>query len=155
MPCPLFALAAMMPATAVPCGSMPVDSGCDAADQDEVDLGGGELLLERGLVGRRDEVAGRAADQHADRPQFVAGAVHRRFQHRIVAHVGRDGAHLGAERAQLDLVIHDRFGHPVKPREWFLVPLPAIDEAVQHIRDGTITDFHYDPKLARFVGHAR
>ncbi|HRY07476.1 MAG TPA: GIY-YIG nuclease family protein [Hyphomicrobiaceae bacterium] len=59
------------------------------------------------------------------------------------------------ERAQLDLVIHDRFGHPVRPREWFVVPLQAIDEAVQRIRDGTITDFYYDPKEARFVGHAR
>lgn len=59
------------------------------------------------------------------------------------------------ERAQLDLVIHDRFGHPVRPREWFVVPLHAIDEAVQRILDGTITDFYYDPKEARFVGHAR
>ena len=32
--------------------------------------------------------------------------------------------------AQLDLTIADRFGHPVKPREWFLVPLHVIDEAV-------------------------
>lgn len=59
------------------------------------------------------------------------------------------------ERAQLDLVIHDRFGHPVRPREWFVVPLHAIDEAVQRILDGTITDFYYDPQQARFVGHAR
>jgi hypothetical protein len=33
-------------------------------------------------------------------------------------------------RAQLDLTIPDRFGHPVRPREWFLVPLHVIDEAV-------------------------
>lgn len=53
--------------------------------------------------------------------------------------------------AQLDLTIEDRFGHPVKPREWFLVPLHVIDDAVQHIRDGSITDVLYDPKLARLV----
>lgn len=53
--------------------------------------------------------------------------------------------------AQLDLTIEDRFGHPVQPREWFLVPLHIIDEAVQRIRDGSITDVVYDPKTARLV----
>ena len=53
--------------------------------------------------------------------------------------------------AQLELTIQDRFGHPVKPREWFLVPLHVIDEAVQRIRDGSITDVIYDPKAARLV----
>lgn len=53
--------------------------------------------------------------------------------------------------AQIDLTIEDRFGHPVKPREWFLVPLQVIDEAVQRIRDGSITDVAYDPNTARLV----
>lgn len=56
--------------------------------------------------------------------------------------------------AQLDLTIEDRFGHPVKPREWFLVPLHVIDEAVQRIRDGSITDVLYDPKTAQLTGQA-
>ncbi len=51
--------------------------------------------------------------------------------------------------AQLELTITDRFGNPVKPREWFLVPLPAIDEAVRRIRDGSIADYCYDPTEAR------
>lgn len=50
--------------------------------------------------------------------------------------------------AQIDLTIEDRFGHPVKPREWFLVPLHMIDEAVERIRDGTITKVRYDPVQA-------
>jgi hypothetical protein len=54
--------------------------------------------------------------------------------------------------ALLDLTIHDRFGHPVRPREWFLVPLHIIDEAVERIRDGSITGVVYDPKTARLVG---
>ena len=54
--------------------------------------------------------------------------------------------------AQIDLTIEDRFGQPVKPREWFLVPLHVIDEAVQRIRDGSITDVVYDPETARLVG---
>lgn len=53
---------------------------------------------------------------------------------------------------QLDLVIHDRFGHPVRPKEWFLVPLHVIDEAVSRIRDGSITNVVYDPKTACLVG---
>lgn len=52
---------------------------------------------------------------------------------------------------QLDLIIHDRFGHPVKPKEWFLVPLHVIDEAVKRIRDGSITEVTYNPKTASLV----
>src|SRR5690606_34936196 len=51
--------------------------------------------------------------------------------------------------AQIDLTIHDRFGHPVKPKEWFLVPLQVIDEAVQRIRDGSITGVVYERETAR------
>ncbi|BBP57090.1 GIY-YIG nuclease family protein [Pseudomonas sp. St316] len=53
--------------------------------------------------------------------------------------------------AQLDLTIEDRFGNPVKPREWFLVPLNVIDEAVERIRNGSITEVTYDPRIARLV----
>ncbi len=53
--------------------------------------------------------------------------------------------------AQLNLTIPDRFGHPVKPREWFLVPLHVIDEAVKLIRDGSIANMTYDTKTARLV----
>jgi T5orf172 domain len=50
--------------------------------------------------------------------------------------------------ARLDLEIADRFGNPVKPREWFLVPLPIIDEVVDRIRDLTIVDYEYNPSTA-------
>jgi hypothetical protein len=53
--------------------------------------------------------------------------------------------------ALLDLSIPDRFGNPVKPREWFLVPINVIDEAVQHIRDGSIVGYRYDPAAGRLV----
>lgn len=53
--------------------------------------------------------------------------------------------------AQLDLAIQDRFGHPVRPREWFLVPLNMIDEAVKRVVDGSITDMVYDPATATLV----
>ena len=51
--------------------------------------------------------------------------------------------------AQLDLSIKDRFGKPVKPREWFLVPLHIIEEIIERIRDGSITEVTYDPESAR------
>ncbi|MDB9881302.1 GIY-YIG nuclease family protein, partial [Planktomarina temperata] len=41
------------------------------------------------------------------------------------------------EPARLDIEIMDRFGRPVVPREWFLVPLFMIKEAVEKIKDGT------------------
>ena len=53
--------------------------------------------------------------------------------------------------AQIDITIPDRFGKPVQPREWFLVPLPVIDEVVDKIRDGSITNVIYDPKTAKLI----
>jgi hypothetical protein len=53
--------------------------------------------------------------------------------------------------ARLNITINDRFGHPVQPEEWFLVPLFVIDEAVERIRDGTITQYGYDPKAGKLV----
>lgn len=52
---------------------------------------------------------------------------------------------------QLDLSIQDRFGNPVRPREWFLVPLHVIDEVVSRIHDGSITNMVYDPSIAQLV----
>ena len=50
--------------------------------------------------------------------------------------------------ARLDIEIKDRFGRPIVPKEWFLVPLFIIDEAVRRIKDGTIIAYTYDPKTA-------
>lgn len=52
------------------------------------------------------------------------------------------------EPARLEIEIMDRFGRPVVPREWFLVPLFAINDAVDKIKDGTITSYRYDPHAA-------
>lgn len=50
--------------------------------------------------------------------------------------------------ARLDLELHDRFGLPVKPREWFLVPLDIIEATLEKIKAGTIDQFRYDPTTA-------
>lgn len=55
------------------------------------------------------------------------------------------------ETARLNIEIKDRFGNPVVPREWFMVPLFVIDEAVERIKDGTISKYRYDPAEARLV----
>ena len=49
---------------------------------------------------------------------------------------------------KLDIEIIDRFGKPVKAREWFLVPLFIIDQVVDKIKDGTISDYYYDSASA-------
>lgn len=53
--------------------------------------------------------------------------------------------------ARLAITINDRFGHPVQPEEWFLVPLFVIDEAVERIKDGSISNCIYDPASAALV----
>lgn len=53
--------------------------------------------------------------------------------------------------ARIDIQIRDRFGIPTKPREWFLVPLGAINDAIEKIRDGTITQYRYDTEVASLV----
>lgn len=53
--------------------------------------------------------------------------------------------------ARLDIEIKDRFGKPVVPREWFLVPRFIVDEVVARIVDGSITQYVYDPQAVRLV----
>jgi hypothetical protein len=50
--------------------------------------------------------------------------------------------------ARLDMELTDRFGVPVKPREWFLVPLEVIEEVIEKIEQGTIDHFFYDRETA-------
>ena len=53
-----------------------------------------------------------------------------------------------------DVEIPDRFGKPVRPREWCPVPLAIIDEIVDRIGDGTLAGMTYDPKMARLLPEA-
>nr|WP_290917407.1 GIY-YIG nuclease family protein [Hyphomonas sp. 34-62-18] len=57
--------------------------------------------------------------------------------------------------ARLDIEILDRFGKPVRPREWYLVPLDIIDAVVKAIQDGTISMLRYDPGSATLVERNR
>jgi hypothetical protein len=53
--------------------------------------------------------------------------------------------------ARLDIDLIDRFGKPVKPREWFLLPLAIIEQAVPLIVDGSILRYHYDHRACAIV----
>jgi hypothetical protein len=50
--------------------------------------------------------------------------------------------------ARLDVQLQDRFGIPVQPREWFFLPLGAIEEAIAKIQAGILHQFQYDPQTA-------
>lgn len=110
-----------------------------------------EILHKIGVTG--DDVERRLASARRD-PTFLMADVelvasyrlfniHRikleRLLHRVFA------------RARLDVSLNDRFGTPIAPREWFLVPLPIIDEAVRRIEDGSIVNYLYDPHTAALV----
>tara|TARA_R110002012_G_scaffold219568_4_gene391033 strand:- start:7296 stop:8486 length:1191 start_codon:yes stop_codon:yes gene_type:complete len=58
------------------------------------------------------------------------------------------------EPARLEIEVMDRFGRPVVPREWFLVPLFVIKEAVDRIKDGSISGYRYDPDNAALLKQA-
>ncbi len=53
--------------------------------------------------------------------------------------------------ARLDVELMDRFGLPVQPREWFFVPLGAIETAIAKIQAGTLDQFQYDPETASIM----
>ncbi len=53
--------------------------------------------------------------------------------------------------ARLHVALADRFGTPVQAREWFFVPLGAIEAAVEKLQAGTLHQFRYDPEKARLV----
>lgn len=104
-----------------------------------------------GVTGGR--VAARIADARND-PTYLLAPVEGVAEYRLhnLDRTRMEGLfHRLFGAVQLDLSIEDRFGKPVKPREWFVVPLPVIDEAVARIRDGTITQLVYDPQTARLT----
>ncbi len=55
------------------------------------------------------------------------------------------------EPARLNIEIKDRFGNPIVPREWFLVPRFVIDEAIDKIKEGTVVKYQYDAKKQKIV----
>ncbi|WP_321532379.1 GIY-YIG nuclease family protein [uncultured Desulfuromonas sp.] len=59
--------------------------------------------------------------------------------------------HKFLDNARLEIEVSDRFGNPVKPKEWFLVPLFIIDDVVEKIKEGTLDRYGYDIESASLV----
>jgi hypothetical protein len=59
--------------------------------------------------------------------------------------------HAYFDKARAEITIPDRFGKPVKSREWFMVPRSEIKEAVDRLIDGSLGDTVYDPLSARLM----
>ena len=110
-----------------------------------------DILHKIGVTG--GDVARRVADAKND-PTFLMADVNIVATYKLY-NINRtrleNVIHRVFARAQLDVEIKDRFGKPIVPREWFLVPLFIVDEAVGRIKDGTITEFIYDPRTAHLV----
>lgn len=110
-----------------------------------------DLLHKIGVTG--NDVARRVANAKLD-PTFLMGDVEIVATYELY-NINRakleNVIHRVFDPARLDIEIKDRFGQPVIPREWFLVPLFVINEAVDRIKDGTITSYTYDPKAAALV----
>lgn len=53
--------------------------------------------------------------------------------------------------AQLKLEVVDEHGKKTYPREWYVVPISVIRQALPMILDGSIAGFKYDPKRKRLV----
>lgn len=110
-----------------------------------------ELIHKIGVTGGSVET--RIAGAEKDATYLLAGVeVVATYKLHNVNRVKLEGLlHRVLGGAQLDLVIEDRFGQPVRPREWFLVPLHVIDEVVERIKDGTVVEVMYDAQQARLT----
>ena len=52
---------------------------------------------------------------------------------------------------RLDIEIKDRFGKPFRPREWFLLPLPVVEQAISMLLDGSIIRHRYDVNSGKII----
>ena len=56
--------------------------------------------------------------------------------------------------ACLDIEVTDASGKPYRPREWFALPLPVIEQAIPMMLDGSISRHRYDADLREIVAAA-
>lgn len=113
-----------------------------------------ELIHKIGITGGKVEtrIVGAADDATyllADVDVVATYTLHDVHRSRLEALI-----HRVLDRVRYDVEIPDRFGKPVRPREWFLVPLAIINEIVDRIGDGTLAGMTYDPQTARLVPEA-
>lgn len=91
-----------------------------------------------------DRIAGAQDD-----PTFLSAPVHPvRTYEAINLNVNRleNLLHRFFVEARLDIELMDRFGKPFRPREWFLLPIHVIEQAIRMLLDGSIIRHVYDAK---------
>ena len=107
-----------------------------------------ELIHKIGVTG--GSIASRVANAQYEATYLLAGVEVVR-EYKLVG-IDRKALekllHKFLSSARLDIQIEDRFGKPVSPREWFLVPLAVIDEMVDLLREGKLPEWFYDPQTA-------
>ena len=113
-----------------------------------------ELIHKIGITGGKVEtrIAGAAGDATyllADVDVVATYTLHDVHRSRLEALI-----HRVLSRVRYDVEIPDRFGKPVRPREWFLVPLAIIDEIVDRIGDGTLAGMTSNPNTAMLLPEA-
>ena len=110
-----------------------------------------ELIHKIGVTGR--SVESRIAGARTNPTYLMAGVeVVAEYKLHNIKRTGLENIfHRVFGAAQIDIAIQDEVGRTTKPREWFLVPLQVIDEAVRAIMDGTIVSMTYDPERALLV----
>jgi T5orf172 domain len=55
------------------------------------------------------------------------------------------------DSVRLNIQISDRFGNPINPREWFLVPIFIVDEVVEKIKDKSLSKYRYDTNEVKLI----
>jgi hypothetical protein len=89
-----------------------------------------------------------------DDPTFLTAPVHPVREYETVnmnANKFEALAHRFFDQARLDIEIKDRFGKPFHPREWFLLPLPIVEQAIAMMMDGSIVHYRYDHRRCEIV----
>ena len=110
-----------------------------------------ELIHKIGVTG--GSIASRVANAQYEATYLLAGVEVVR-EYKLVG-INRKALekllHKFLASARLDIQIEDRFGKPVSPREWFLVPLSVIDQMVDLLRKGELSDYLYDTSTASLL----
>ena len=52
---------------------------------------------------------------------------------------------------RLDVSIVGQDGRQINPKEWFIIPLEVINEAMQLLINGTIVNYRYDKEQQKIV----
>ena len=112
------------------------------------------LVLGMSALAREDTARARADRKAPDDPTFLMAPVRPVLSYEAInlnANKFENIVHRFFAESRLDIEIKDRFGKPIRPREWFLLPLSIIERAVPMIIDGSILRYRYDHRACKVI----